>query len=84
MVFLRFAALPFNTLFLFPFFRCARPRGGGRRFRLPLPRSGLPLPKFSARGAARLKIWTAAPAPPRLFLPQAAPRLRSLWTPYPP
>ena len=39
--------------------------------------SGLPLPKFSALDAVRLKIWTAAPAPPRLFLPQAAPRLRS-------
>ena len=40
--------------------------------------SGLPLPKFPARGAARLQIWTAAPAPSRLLLPQAAPRLRSL------
>ena len=39
--------------------------------------AGLPLPKFSAPDAVRLKIWTAAPAPPRLFLPQAAPRLRS-------
>ena len=58
-VFLCFASLPLNTLFLFPFFRCAKPRGGGRGFRLPLPTSGLPLPKFSARSAARLKIWTA-------------------------
>ena len=39
--------------------------------------SGLPLPKYAARIAARLHIWTAAPAPPRLFLPQAAARLRS-------
>ena len=53
------AALPFNASFLFPFFRSAGARGGGRGFRLPLPRSGLPLPKFSARAAARLKIWTA-------------------------
>ena len=28
--------------------------------------AGLPLPKFSAPDAVRLKIWTAAPAPPRL------------------
>ena len=54
-------------------------RGPGRGFRFPLPRSGLPFAKFSAPDAVRLKIWTAAPAPPRLFLPQAAPRLRSLW-----
>ena len=39
--------------------------------------SGLPLPKYAARVAARLHIWTAAPAPPRLFLPQAAAQLRS-------
>ena len=39
--------------------------------------SGLPLPKYVARIAVRLHIWTAAPAPPRLFLPQAAARLRS-------
>ena len=35
------------------------------------------MPKYAARIAARLHIWTAAPAPPRLFLPQAAARLRS-------
>ena len=39
--------------------------------------SGLPLAKYTARVAARLYIWTAAPAPLRLFLPQAAPQLRS-------
>ena len=39
---------------------------------------------FLLRAAQRpRKKQTAAPAPPRLFLPQAAPRLRSLWTPYP-
>ena len=35
------------------------------------------MPKYAARDAARLHIWTAAPAPLRLFLPQAAPQLRS-------
>ena len=44
----RTTALPFNDLFLFPFFRCARPRGGGRGFRLPLPRSGLRCPVFAS------------------------------------
>ena len=39
--------------------------------------AGLPLTKYAARVAARLHIWTAAPAPPRLFLPQAAAQLRS-------
>ena len=37
----------------------------------------MPLTKYAARVAARLHIWTAAPAPPRLFLPQAAAQLRS-------
>ena len=37
----------------------------------------MPLPKYAARVAARLHIWTAVPAPLRLFLPQAAPQLRS-------
>ena len=53
--------------------------GGRRSARLQKPErcSGLPLPKYAARDAARLHIWTAAPAPPRLLLPQAAARLRS-------
>ena len=37
----------------------------------------LPLAKFAARVAARLQMWTAAPAPPRLPRPQDAARLRS-------
>ena len=40
--------LPFNTLFLFPFFRSAGARGPGRGFRLPLPRSGLRCPVFAS------------------------------------
>ena len=55
-----------------------RGRAAKRKKTCP-PSSGLPFAKFSAPNAVRLKIWTAAPAPPRLFLPQAAPRLRSLW-----
>ena len=47
-VFLCFAALPLHTLFLFPFVRCARPRGGGRGFRLPLPTPGLRCPVFAS------------------------------------
>ena len=42
----------------------------------PLP-SGLRCPVFAAGVAAPLQKQTAAPAPPRLFLPQAAARLRS-------
>ena len=37
----------------------------------------LPLAIFASPVAAGLQIWTAAPAPPRLFRPQDAPRLRS-------
>ena len=39
--------------------------------------SGLRCPVFAARDGARLQKQTAAPAPLRLFLPQAAPQLRS-------
>ena len=44
----RTTASPLTLLFFFVFVRCARPRGGGRGFRLPLPRSGLRCPVFAS------------------------------------
>ena len=61
----------------------ATPHGGADAGRLtPLPEgfrfpSELRFPVFAARDGACLQKQTAAPAPPRLFLPQAAARLRS-------
>ena len=58
-VFLRFAALPQTISFLFLSIRCARPRGGGRGFRFPLPTpSGLPThPNDQGSGGDRVQ-WT--------------------------
>ena len=66
-----------------PFGRSAGPEGQGGGFDSPSLGPGCGA-LFLLRAAQRpRKMQTAAPAPPRLFLPQAAPRLRSLWTPYP-